>query len=153
MTTYHDIKQATCINCGRVTLENDQLEILNDLDPTCTACGIHSVAWITGTGLVITFEDSDGETHRHEIEKKEEKKPSFAEFLSSIKPLTVGDLRKVIEGLPDSVQILTAQTPNGAYSDWFNLSQEIGVPDLSRDDSEYSALTFFPVDNYDSRQF
>lgn len=73
--------------------------------------------------------------------------------INEIKPLTVGDLRQVIEGLPDSVQILTAQTPEGAYSEWFNLSHEIGVPDLTRDDSEYSALTFFPVDSYDSRQF
>lgn len=73
--------------------------------------------------------------------------------INEIKPLTIGDLRKVIEGLPDSVQILMAPTPEGVYSDWFNVSHEIGVPDLSRDDSEYSALTFFPVDNYDSRQF
>lgn len=78
---------------------------------------------------------------------------NFAEYLESIKPLTIGDLRKVIEGLPDSVQILMAPTPEGAYSDWFNVSHEIGVPDLTRDDSNYSALTFFPVDNYDSRQF
>jgi hypothetical protein len=82
-----------------------------------------------------------------------EKKMSFGQYLETIKPLTVGDLRKVIEGLPDSVQILMAETPKEAYSDWFNVSHEIGVPDLSRDDSEFSALTFFPVDNYDSRQF
>jgi len=154
MATYHDINQATCINCGRVTLETDRLEMLNDLDPACAGCGIHCVAWTTGTGLVITFEDSDGETHRHEIEKKEEKKPTFAEFLNSINPLTVGDLRKVIENLPDSLQILLAPTPQGTNSDWFNVSHEIGVPDFSRDDlGDYSALTFFPVDNYDSRQF
>jgi predicted secreted protein len=78
---------------------------------------------------------------------------SFSEYLSPINPLTVGDLRKVIADLPDQVQILIAPTPEGAYSDWFNLSHQIGVPDLSKDDSEYSALTFFPVDNYDSRQF
>ncbi len=80
-------------------------------------------------------------------------KVSFAQYLESIKPFTVGDLRKVIEGLPDRVQILMAETPKESYADWFNVSHEIGVPDLSRDDSEYSALTFFPVDNYDSRQF
>lgn len=83
----------------------------------------------------------------------EEKKMSFAQYLESIKPLTVGDLRKVIENLPDSVQILMAPNPKEAYADWFNVSHEIGLPDLSRDDSDYSALTFFPVDNYDSRQF
>jgi hypothetical protein len=78
---------------------------------------------------------------------------NFAEYLESIKPLTIGDLRKVIEGLPDSVQILLAPAPDNSKSDWFNVSHEIGVPDISRDDSEFSALTFFPVDNYDSRQF
>jgi hypothetical protein len=83
----------------------------------------------------------------------EEKKMSFAQYLESIKPLTVGDLRAVIADLPDDIQILMAPTPKEAYSDWFNVSHEIGVPDISRDDSEFSALTFFPVDNYDSRQF
>lgn len=73
--------------------------------------------------------------------------------INEIKPLTVGDLRQVIANLPDDIQILLAPSPAGAYSDWFNVSHEIGVPDISRDDSEYSALTFFPVDNYDSRQF
>jgi hypothetical protein len=73
--------------------------------------------------------------------------------INEIKPLTVGDLRQVIANLPDDIQILLAPSPAGSYSDWFNVSHEIGVPDISRDDSEYSALTFFPVDNYDSRQF
>lgn len=76
---------------------------------------------------------------------------NFAEYLESIKPLTIGDLRKVIEGLPDSVQILLAPAPDNSKSDWFNVSHEIGVPDNEL--SNYSALTFFPVDNYDSRQF
>jgi hypothetical protein len=73
--------------------------------------------------------------------------------INEIKPLTVGDLRAVIADLPDDIQILIAPTPKESYSDWFNVSHEVGVPDISRDDSEYSALTFFPVDNYDSRQF
>jgi hypothetical protein len=76
---------------------------------------------------------------------------TFAEYISSIKPFTVGDLRKVIEGLPDDMQILTAETPRGSNSDWFNISQIVGVPDEEM--SEYSALTFYPVDTYDSRQF
>jgi hypothetical protein len=151
MATYHDITQATCINCGRVTLETDRLEIMNDLGAQCDACGINCVAWTTGTGLVITFEDNDGERHRHEIERKEEKKMSFAQYLESIKPLTVGDLRKVIANLPDNVQILMAPTPKESNSDWLNVSHEIGLPDEEM--SNYSALTFFPVDNYDSRQF
>jgi hypothetical protein len=73
--------------------------------------------------------------------------------INEIKPFTVGDLRQVIANLPDDIQILLAPSPKKSYADWFNVSHEIGVPDISRDDSEYSALTFFPVDNYDSRQF
>ena len=83
----------------------------------------------------------------------EEKKMGFAEFLNSIEPLTIGELRKAIEDLPDDVQILLGSQPENCYSDWFNVSKEIGIPDLTRDDSEYCALTLFPVDNYDSRQF
>jgi hypothetical protein len=69
------------------------------------------------------------------------------------KPFTVADLRKVIENLPDDMQILLAETPKDSFSDWFNVSHKVGIPDLTIDDSEYSALTFFPVDDYDSRQF
>ena len=69
------------------------------------------------------------------------------------KPFTVGDLKKVLQDLPDNMQILLAETPKGSNSDWYNLSHEMGIPDLNIDDSEYSALTFFPVDDYDSRQF
>ena len=76
------------------------------------------------------------------------------ENVSSSKPFTVADMRRVLEGLPDDMQILLASPPEGAYQDWFNISrEEIGVPDVRVDDSEYSALTFFPVNTYDSRQF
>lgn len=76
------------------------------------------------------------------------------QFVRSIKPLTVGDLRAVIADLPDDIQVLIGETPAGSNEEWFNVSHEIGVPDISRDDlGGYSALTFFPVDNYDARQF
>jgi hypothetical protein len=77
---------------------------------------------------------------------------SFGEYLNSINPLTVGQLREAIANLPDSTQILMAPTPEGSYADWFNVSHTFGVP-TGADDSEYSAFTLFPVDNYDSRQF
>ena len=80
-------------------------------------------------------------------------KLSFAQFLNSINPLTVGELKKALEGLPDETQVLIGSQPENCYSDWFNVSKEIGIPDLTRDDSDYSAVTLFPVDNYDSRQF
>jgi hypothetical protein len=81
-----------------------------------------------------------------------EKKMSFAEYMDSINPLTIGQLRKAIEALPDDMQVLVGSAPEGAYADWFNLSQTFGVPTRA-DDSEWSAFTLFPVDNYDSRQF
>lgn len=67
-------------------------------------------------------------------------------------PLTVADLRKAIEGLDDSYQILVELPENlrGQYSDWFNVSHDIIRPDVNED---YSALTFTLVDTYDSRQF
>jgi hypothetical protein len=96
---------------------------------------------------------ADGDDVDYTTNVIEEKKETFAEYLNSIKPFTVGDLKKIIETLPDNMQILLAETPKGSYSEWFNVSHEVGIPDLSVDDSTYSALTFFPVDTYDSRQF
>ena len=82
---------------------------------------------------------------------KEEKKVSFAEYLNSIKPFTVGQMREAIASLSDDTQILFG-IPSGVdtNSDWFNVSQDYKRPDL---DDEYLALTFFLSDDYDSRQF
>jgi|APCry1669192319_1035405.scaffolds.fasta_scaffold06616_5 hypothetical protein len=67
MATYHDIHQATCLNCGLVTLDADRLEIMNDLDPACEACGYHCVAWITSDRFIITNEKASKEVDRTEI--------------------------------------------------------------------------------------
>jgi hypothetical protein len=84
----------------------------------------------------------------------EQEKMSFAQYLASIKPFTVGDLRKVIEGLPEDTQILIGSpesaTADWYLSDWFNVSHNVVRPDI---DPEYSALTFYLSDDYDSRQF
>lgn len=76
----------------------------------------------------------------------------FKTYIKSIDPLTIGDLRKAIEGLDDSYQILVELPENmrGRYSDFFNVSHNIIRPDVNED---YSALTFTLVDTYDSRQF
>lgn len=78
-------------------------------------------------------------------------KMSFAEFLNSIRPFTVGQMKEAIAGLEDNTQILFG-VPVGTNlnSDWFNVSQDYKRPDL---DDEYLALTFFLSDDYDSRQF
>ena len=152
MPTYNDINQATCINCGRVTLETDRLEVLNDLDPTCAGCGIHCLAWTTGTGLVVTFEDSNGEIHRQEIQKKVEnldREKTLKEMIQKIKeitPFTVGDMKKALENLPDDTQIVIGCS----CSDWFNLSKDYELPN---EEAGYMALTFFTRNDFDARQF
>jgi len=79
-------------------------------------------------------------------------KPSFAEYINSINPLTVADMKIAIAGLPDNTQILFS-IPDGTSltSDWYNVSKEYHRPDAIN--SEYMALTFVLSDNYDSRQF
>jgi hypothetical protein len=70
--------------------------------------------------------------------------------------LTVGELRKAIEGLDDSTQVLIGSPidesteSNWSTSDWFNVSKKIERPDVN---DEYLALTLYISDNYDSRQF
>jgi len=79
---------------------------------------------------------------------------NFSEYLEGIKPLTVGQLRQAMEGLSDETQVLIG-APLGhldndwALSDWWNVEGEIGIPPKH----EFSALTLFIKNNYDSRQF
>ena len=79
-------------------------------------------------------------------------KPSFAEYINSINPLTVADMKAAIAGLPDNTQILFS-IPEGTSltSDWYNVSKKYDRPDTIN--SDYLALTFAISDNYDSRQF
>jgi hypothetical protein len=81
-----------------------------------------------------------------------ENKMNFAEYLNSIKPFTVGQIREAIEGLSDDTQILIGIPEDlDTRSDWYNLAQNYERPDS--EDSNYMALTFFLKDDYDSRQF
>lgn len=78
-------------------------------------------------------------------------KMSFAEFLNSIQPFTVGQMKEALAGLPDETQILFGIPEDlDTKSDWFNVSQKYERPDSNE---EYLALTFFLSDDYDSRQF
>jgi hypothetical protein len=77
-------------------------------------------------------------------------KMSFAEFLNSIQPFTVGQMKQALEGLADDTQILFGIPDDlDTKSDWFNVSQDYINPNLNE---EYLALTFF-LSDYDSRQF
>lgn len=72
MATYNGITKAICLNCGKITEEDNQLEILNDLDPNCASCGRHLVAWHTQGEIIVTAQaDDDAETIRHTIKESE----------------------------------------------------------------------------------
>jgi hypothetical protein len=78
-------------------------------------------------------------------------KMSFAEFLNSIQPFTVGQMKEALAGLPDDTQILFGIPEDlDTKSDWFNVAQDYERPDTNED---VSALTFYLKDDYDSRQF
>jgi len=80
-----------------------------------------------------------------------EKKLSFADYLNSIRPFTVGQMKEAMAGLTDETQILFGvHAGTNMNSDWFNVGQDYKRPDL---DNDYLALTFFLSDDYDSRQF
>ena len=69
--------------------------------------------------------------------------------LHAIKPFTVGDMKKALEGLADETQILIGGADLYSF-DWANLSLEYERPDINED---VSALTFYLKDDYDPRQF
>lgn len=72
MATYHGITKAICLNCGKTTTDDHDLEIMNDLDPTCLACRVHLVAWHSqGEIVVTTQENADAETNRYTIKAQE----------------------------------------------------------------------------------
>jgi hypothetical protein len=66
--------------------------------------------------------------------------------LDAIKPFTVGDMKKALEGLSDDTQIIIG----GDEFDWANLSLEYKQPN---EEEGYLGLTFFLKDNFDPRQF
>jgi hypothetical protein len=69
IATYHGITKAVCLNCGKTTQDITALEILNDLDPFCTACNMHAVAWHTAQGeIIVTAQlDPDQDPTRYTI--------------------------------------------------------------------------------------
>jgi hypothetical protein len=76
-------------------------------------------------------------------------KMSFAEYLNSIQPFTVGQMKQALEGLPDDTQILIGGTESSSF-DWANLDLKWNKPD---EESGFMALTFYLKDDYDARQF
>ncbi len=64
--------------------------------------------------------------------------------------LTVGQLRRAIAGLPDSIQVVVDGHPLGRSLEWMNVPAVI-VPSRSGDD--YAALTLEVADTFDPRQF
>ena len=60
-STYHGISKAICLNCGKITLDVNALEILNDSDAVCTTCNIHAIAWHNTQGEIIVTAQLDDE--------------------------------------------------------------------------------------------
>jgi hypothetical protein len=73
MSTYHGLIKAICLNCGKITQDDNALEILNDLDATCTDCNIHAIAWHNAQGeITITVQlDPDQDITRYTIREGE----------------------------------------------------------------------------------
>jgi hypothetical protein len=69
--------------------------------------------------------------------------------LDAIKPFTVGEMKKALEGLADDTQILIGGTENCSF-DWANLDLNWNGVD---EESGFMALTFYIKDDYDPRQF
>jgi hypothetical protein len=69
--------------------------------------------------------------------------------LDAIKPFTIGDMRKAMEGLSDDTQILIGGDDKCSF-DWANLSLEYNQPN---EEEGYLGLTFYIKDDYDPRQF
>lgn len=69
--------------------------------------------------------------------------------LDAIKPFTVGQMKKALEGLSDETQILVGGTENCSF-DWANLALDYEHPN---EEEGFSALTFYIKDDYDPRQF
>jgi DNA-directed RNA polymerase subunit RPC12/RpoP len=67
MATYHGITKAICLNCGKITQDDNALEILNDSDAVCTACNIHAIAWHTQGEIIVTAQVDDEEPIRYTI--------------------------------------------------------------------------------------
>lgn len=139
-----------CIETLYITAENEeQAELKYDAYQGGEPCPC-------GADDCECVDASEDVFHTTEEIKEPKPLPSFAEFINSINPLTVGDLRAMLAGVDDSTQVLIgspvdAETPLDWYqSDWFNVSHDIKRPDM---DTDYSALTLYMVDNYDSRQF
>jgi hypothetical protein len=69
--------------------------------------------------------------------------------LDAIKPFTVGDMKKALEGLADETQILIGGSDSCSF-DWANLSVDFNQPN---EEEGIYALTFYIKNDYDPRQF
>jgi hypothetical protein len=62
------INYAVCLNCKKVTQEEKDLLIMNDLDANCISCGLHIVEWFMNDHTrVFTMENEEGDSCRVEV--------------------------------------------------------------------------------------
>ena len=59
--TYHGIVEVRCLSCDRVTRDESEMTILNDLDPMCE-CGARFRLWVNEDGTrSVTYESGDNQ--------------------------------------------------------------------------------------------
>lgn len=61
--------------------------------------------------------------------------------------LTLGELRAFTAHLPDDVQVLVAT------DDWYQNAPEIQLPETEEGTHGHQAVTLYPADTFDPRQF
>lgn len=59
MATYHGIVEVRCLSCDRVTRDDSEMMLLNDLDDLCE-CGARFRLWVQEDGTrCVTLEQGD----------------------------------------------------------------------------------------------
>jgi hypothetical protein len=64
--TYHGIVEVRCLSCDRVTRDDSEMMLFNDLDALCE-CGARFRLWVNEDGTrSVTLEGDDQEVQRLE---------------------------------------------------------------------------------------
>jgi len=63
--TYNGITRATCLSCGKITTDLEELVQMNDLDNFCFDCEKRFTKWETTEGIIITYDMEDFKGNRH----------------------------------------------------------------------------------------
>jgi hypothetical protein len=152
MTTYHGIDKAVCLNCGKVTTSDSDLEIMNDLDPTCE-CGVHDTLWVLadGTRRITSDPEDEGTTWFTVVQD-----PSYGVYKAAVgavdngPTMTLGQFRKITSDVPDNVYV-TAYSPDTGW--YHNLDVTSEAVDAMRAEDGQPSLILDIKGEVDTRQW